>query len=237
MKEQYIIFGSKSSQDYDVLVLVDKITTDIRINSSRCKKYEDLLKEILPDKKINCNLGIAKSGIITCVYKGTADEVNNVLYYTYDNHKQHFPNPVKRIIERDVQLKMLRTCRVLLSFLSRSIMRPEVKLALRSDLKKKIETLRKIDYTKADSFVEKRHVKIEDFWKVIAFQLGQTLALMDGIEYYSKEEILKAFPEFENALKRNVITEEDKIEIEKKKTLLLDRIEKIISEFTSLVEY
>ena len=237
MKEQFIIFGSKSSIDYDVLVLVSDLTSDIRINSLICKSYDSILKDILTDKKVNCNLGVLENGIITKVYKGTADEVNNALYYTFDNHKQHHPNPVKRPVQRNVELKMLRTCRVLLSFLSRSVMRSEIKLALRSDLIEKIKVLRIVDYIIADTLVEKRHVKNEDFWKIIAFQLGQTLALMNGTEYYTKEEILKAFPEFENALKRQKLNHVDKQEIESKKTLLLDKIEELLPEFKSLVEY
>ena len=51
------------------------------------KTFNEKLSKILVDKPLNCNLGVFKDGKLEKVFKGTTDELNNVLFYTYKNHK------------------------------------------------------------------------------------------------------------------------------------------------------
>ena len=127
----YQFFGSKTSIDYDVMLFVDTITNSKYDNNLLCKKYNEELSQIYPDKKMNCNLAILENGIITKVYKGTADECNNSLFLTYSNFEyQKYPNHIVELIPRDVELKILRCYRIICSMLSRNENRSEVKAAL-----------------------------------------------------------------------------------------------------------
>lgn len=193
------VFGSKSSRDYDVVVFVDDISENIDVNAKVCKKYQDELSTILTDKPVNVNIAIFNNGNITKVYKGTISELNNALYYTYKYHKQYHPLVVETLLERDIDEKMLRVYRGILTFYSRSDMRTEVKLALRSkDIGYKKSVIEKIDLSKPYDFKGKKE-SITDIRKVLAFQFGQYFSLVDGYEKdsYTKEDISKNYSDLE----------------------------------------
>ena len=187
------IFGSESSIDYDVMVFVERI-----LSTDQCKQdaalQEDFLTSFLgTSRKINVNFAVVEDGVITDVYKGTPDECNNSVFATYNMHNQLFPPLVKRRVNRDVELKIARALRICLSFLSRSAYRAEVKAALRDTTTNKIATLLKIDLTKIGD-LGKNNQDLTEFAKQIAFQVGQTLALMKGFELYTKEAISSCYP-------------------------------------------
>lgn len=193
------IFGSKSSRDYDVVVFVDTISSNIDINTKICKVYQDNLSSILSDRVVNVNIAITKDGNITKVYKGTVSELNNALYYTYKYHKQFHPLVVDSLLDRNVHEKLLRVYRAILSFYSRSDMRNDVKKALRSDdIDFKKQVISKIDLSKPYDFVGKKE-SITDIRKVLAFQFGQFFSLVDGYEpdSYTKEDIAKNYTNLE----------------------------------------
>jgi hypothetical protein len=54
-------------------------------------------------------------------------------------------------------------------------------MALRGDLKLKLNVLKQIDFSTMVEFPGKKE-KIEDIYKVIAFQFGQIFSLIDGHE-------------------------------------------------------
>ena len=195
----YWIFGSKSSEDTDIMVLVSSIS-NIKDSKEKVKKYEDILQKKF-SKKVNANLAVINKGVITKVYKGTEDEVNNSILDTYHLHKQEFPLTLNKRINRNVELKTIRCLRILLSFLSRTNIRPNVKKALKSDAFSQYELLNKINLAQFND-LSKTGVKHEDAIKTLAFQMGQTLALIKGKELYSKESIYNEYPQLENYLKR-----------------------------------
>ena len=198
--EQYQLFGSKDSIDYDIMVFVDELGTT-QENHETVAEFDRKLSLLYPDKPLNSNLAVVKYGIITEVFKGTADEVNNMLYLTYDLHEQKHKLKISRLVHRDVDLKILRTARVLLSFLSRTDHRTEVKKALKSDLHEKLKVLADINLEKI-THLGSRNVEWKDYLKIMSFQLGQTIALMDGEELYSKTEIYQTFPKLKTMLLR-----------------------------------
>jgi hypothetical protein len=207
----FYIFGSEDSQDYDVLVSVDDIPKNIDGAHNICKYYNDKLSStLLPGKELNCNLGIFEGDKLVKVFKGTVDELNNVIYYTYDNHKQFYPNPIKSPVERDINEKILRVSRFIITFYSRTHLRPQIKAALRGDLKLKLEVLKQIDFVDMIDFIDKKE-RVEDIYKVLAFQFGQIFSLVDGYESdsYTKNGIIKNYPDLINFLKRNVISKSD----------------------------
>ena len=206
----FYFFGSKNSQDYDVLVAVDEIPLDIDKAHNICKEWNVKLSEHFPDKPLNCNLGVFHDGQLLICFKGTTDELANVLYYTYDNHTQYFPNPIESPEVRDIDEKIIRVARFIISFYSRTHLRTEIKTALRGNLGDRIEVLKKIDFYKMTEFPGKKEKK-EDIYKVLAFQYGQVFSLIDGYEpqSYSKNEIAKNYPELKNMLMRGEITDYD----------------------------
>lgn len=197
---KHYIFGSKSSRDYDILVLVDNIP-----NIAECKKlcegYDKYFAYHYPDKPVNVNIGVINTiKSLAKVYKGTADEVNNSVCATYNLHEQKFPLELVPV-NRDVDLKVIRAVRIILGFLSRTQYRKEVKDALFSeDIDLRLKTLKSIDLTTITDFG--KNESLEEICKTIAFQIGQTWSLVEGREVYTKEDIAKPFPSLDKFLKR-----------------------------------
>lgn len=225
-ENEFYLFGSEDSTDYDVLVSVDSIPV-INLAHDIVKYYNDKLsKEILTDKELNCNLGVFEGGELVEVFKGTVDELNNVLYYTYDNHKQYFPNPIKSPVVRDIDEKILRVARFIITFYSRTDLRTEVKSALRGNLIDKLEVLKKLDFKEMTDFPGKKE-SYEDIYKVLAFQFGQVFSLIDGCEKdsYTKNGVIKNYPDLRNLLKRGKVSERD-----------LDTLNEYLNRFIELIE-
>ena len=161
----YYQFGSENSQDVDLLVLVSQLGL-IKTNKKRVEAIEKKLQENY-QKELNVNLGVLRDGKIEEVFKGSTDEVNNSVFLTYDLHPQKFSLKIDSLVKRDVDLKIIRTLRIILSFLSRTKKRPEVKQALKMNVKDQILFLNKEDLseyrTKED--LGKMAVSLEDYYK------------------------------------------------------------------------
>ena len=204
MKFQF--FGSKSSIDYDVMIFIESIPESVEDCKELCEYYNKEINKIiidnnLPNKKINSNLATLKNGVIQNIHKGMICECNNSLYLTYNNFYQLYPNNIERLVSRDIDHKILRCFRIILTFLSRTIYRKEVKKSLRNNLLEKINVLKNIDFTNID--FGNRNGEPIDIWKSISFQIGQTLLLTNGIECYSKEEICNHLPELRGFIMRD----------------------------------
>jgi hypothetical protein len=230
MDQVFYIFGSKSSVDYDVLLIVDELKT-IDENHKLIKEWNKKLEKQFVEagleyKKVNCNLGVYGMGQIIAVFKGTYDEVNNSLFWTYGHHKQFWELNIKAPYDRInnnyfKHLKLKRCYRFLLSFYSRvPELREDIKLALRGDFKKRSEVLNLINFNKHTQFPKKKD-KIEDIYKVIAFQLAQTIGLFKGFEIYTKEDVLLHFPRLKNFIMRQPFSQMDLSTLNMYLTLLL----------------
>jgi len=204
------IFGSEDSRDWDVIVSVDDIPSDISKSSDMCKYWNTELSKILLDKPINSNLGIFRNGDLLKVFKGTPDEVQNSIWYTYDKHKQFYPIPIDGPTDRDLSEKIIRVARFVLSFYSRTHLRSQIKSALRGNLGQRLEALKKIDFTKMTDFPGKNE-NPEDIWKVIAFQFGQVFSLIDGheSESYTKSGVIKNYPDLSNIIGRGGVGQKE----------------------------
>ena len=194
---KFQLFGSKSSIDYDAMVFVDSIPESVEVCKSMCGMYDKEILKLLkinnyPIKKVNSNLAVVENGILTDIHKGMICECNNSLYLTYDNFSQLYPNQIRFLINRDIDLKILRCYRILLSFLSRTSYRDDVKKALKGTLSQKIDVLSCINYIDID--FGNRNGNPIDIWKALAFQIGQTILLTKNIEVYSKEDICAHIP-------------------------------------------
>ena len=206
MRYQY--FGSGDSTDIDVVFFVAELPATIQERSILCKALASQYFETNEGgKRVNANLAVLEKGCVVEVYKGTADELNNALYYTYVLHQQDFDNQVIRVLPRNTDLKFIRCARMLLSALTRTVFRKIVKQALQADLQAKIKALKQIDLQQLA--ITEKGFGLTDIKKLMAFQLGQTLALGSGKEVYTKQEIITCYPQLSLYLQRIADTNTD----------------------------
>lgn len=188
------IHGSENSTDVDVHYVVD-VLPDL----NECKKF------CSADKAENRNLISINNGIVTDCYKGTIDEINNALLITYNMHHQCYPLLITHKVDRVKPLKFIRAIRIILSHLSRSQYRTQVKLALQGNFKERLDLLMNIDLSTINFSTLNKNMSSNDILKVIAFQIGQTLALNNNIELYTKNSISEYYPELSTFLNRENI--------------------------------
>ncbi|MCU0329311.1 MAG: hypothetical protein MUE53_09995 [Chitinophagales bacterium] len=203
---KFQIFGSENSTDIDVLFFVEEIPSQISKCADLCKEFNNMYATFYKEKRtINSNLAVLNNGILVDVFKGTTDELNNALFCTYLLHNQEFGNSILRLLDRDVNLKYLRCARMILSFLSRTTYRNSVKLALKGSIETKLDVLKSINLNSLVDFG--KNMKDLEIKKSIAFQLGQTLLLSNGIEVYTKNDISRHINQLEPYLKRREPTD------------------------------
>lgn len=184
------VHGSEDSVDIDVIYVFDQLP-DI----AACKSFCD------GKGNENGNIIVVKDGVVAAAFKGSVDEVNNALFYTYQLHEQDCPLIIKHPVERDVILKDIKVVRKILSSFSRTQFRGYIKDALRGDWETKLSVLKTLEYEKIDfSIIPKTTTK--DLMKTLAFQIGQALALHQGIELYTKRAIAEYYPELKDYLYR-----------------------------------
>jgi hypothetical protein len=199
------IFGSRSSIDRDVLVFVDTLPT-LEASKTLATQLAPHIQAHFEDvKKPNINFGILRDGIVIETLKGIPDETNNAILATYGFHLQPYPLAITRPVVRDVLAKYQRTARVILSLYSRTTHRQAVKQALRGDFVARCAMLEQIDFSVPVGDFGK-HASPDDAYKSIAFQLGQAIALAQGVELYTKEDLISHFPTFAPALRREPLT-------------------------------
>lgn len=203
----YNIFGSKDSIDVDIVVFVSSFPNSIEDCKNVCRAFEkDFLAQGI---YANCNIAVIKDGIIVQCFKGTTDEVNNAVLATYDLWKQKYPCQVLVPVKRNVEQKIARALRSILTYISHTQYRDKVKKALKSDASEKIDVLVNIDFSEIECF-NKNNLSDADCWKGIVFQMFQTHALMNGDEIYTKSEARNLYPEFKNFINREEIDKKSK---------------------------
>lgn len=203
------IFGSSDSQDVDIMVFVPTISSDAKTNHDLIKELNQYYSGFYPGRSINCNLCTYDyiTGTIVSVFKGTPDEVNNSMFYTYDLHEQTWNNLIMKPVKRDLEYKLIRVSRFLLSFFSRvPELRPTIKSALRGTFAERLEALSLINFYHYMAYdFSVKGEKSEDVWKVIAFQLGISVLLSEEKEVYTKNDLIEHYPELIFFLKRKEI--------------------------------
>ena len=185
------IHGSEDSTDVDVYYVFDKMPT-----FNECKQF------CSADPDENRNIIIINDGVITDCFIGTVDEVNNSLIDTYNLHEQEYDLIVNKRLERDKELKYIRAVRGILSNLSRTHYRPEIKAALNGSWSDRIKCVKSLNFNTIDFDNLYKRMKKEDILKVIAFQIGQSLGLLEGKELYTKSSIAKEYNDLEPFLYR-----------------------------------
>lgn len=181
--------GSKDSLDNDVYYVFDSLPS-----------FRDC-QEFCSSKEENRNIITIKDGIVDTCFKGTVDEINNGLIYTYPLHNQEYELLITRFVERDLLIKSIRVLRCLLSHCSRTEYRNIVKRALNSSSwNERLKILENIDFNTIEDFGKSGSK--QDVLKVLAFQLGQIIGLYNNIELYTKGDIAKQYFELNDFLYR-----------------------------------
>jgi hypothetical protein len=183
----------------NVAFVVEALPESIQQRADLSKHYSQMLAEIHGfTRPVNGNLVVAEKGVLTDVFKGTKDELNNALYYTYSLHTQYCESVIEKLVERDVDLKFIRASRSILSYFTRTSIRVAVKDALKGDIDLKYQTLKEMDFIG----ILASEVNDLDSRKSIAFQLGQAIGLDDGVELYTKDSIKALYPVLKPYLER-----------------------------------
>ena len=153
---------------------------------------------------MNINLAVLRDGILTWVLKGIADETNNSVFRTYHFHEQRHPLEIQRLVPRDVEKKILRATRAILSQLTKSERRHNVKNALKANqLYLRLDALKPICFEQLN--FKQSEKDLTEIVKLIAFQLGQTIALVkDHTELYTKTQVAEYDPRLRPYLMREI---------------------------------
>lgn len=230
---KYYYFGSDDSADEDVLILIDKYELPL-IQEDR----KDLLFNIKKEYGLNWNMNfiVVENGIVidTIYPKSWVDSVNNSLFSTYHLHKdkQKFDLCIDRKIPRNKLLAIYKTVRTILSMLTRTQYRNDIKPIIKGihDFKYKVDILSKIDFTLLDTFNQSNTLDV-DIWKIVGFYLVQNYALIkNNIEIYTKKDAIIYDENFEPFIYRKNIDYEAKV-------FLNNYIKNYIMLITSLGEY
>ena len=195
---EFVFFGSEDSTDIDIMFFIDN-----PLKIEECRVLAKELKFALGLKYSDVNLCSVKCGYVNWCYKGTIDEVNNMIATTYKLHKQAHPCPIYEFMPRNINIKIHRVFRGILSHLSRTEFRPEIKKALRNidNIKLVSEVLSKIKLSKIID-LKKNNSNLVNFYKFLGFQIGQVYGLIDYVELYTKIDIANKYPELTELLYR-----------------------------------
>lgn len=151
---QFNIFGSSNSLDVDMVVPVPPTWMDEKKHTGLlyCNKLKEQIQQMHPtmaNKDLDVNIVVVQDGVIVWCLKGSSDETNNAVFYTYKFHTQEHSCLVARPIARNVQAKIERTCRTITSFFKRSAHRAQCAKALKSqDVSTQLSFLQGLNFAK-----------------------------------------------------------------------------------------
>ncbi|KAL9643196.1 hypothetical protein ABK040_001684 [Willaertia magna] len=226
----WFIHGSIDSVDIDKFYLFkDKLPPESDCNMFiRSSGTEDRNLFVLRTLDFKTPINNEK-GYMSNVFKGLIDEANNALFTSYNLHltKQLYPNPIIGKVQRLIPLKVVQTLMNILSKVRRS--KPYRELSVKGlnvpSFKLKKLTVEEINFKNL-----MKPLTIDDF-KYLAFRLGQTLALIEGVELFTKSDISNYFNELKPLLYRddNVLYEEKINILNNFKEIFIDKIKYVIS--------
>lgn len=208
----YYIYGSGDSTDKDVIIIVPKEDMP-ETQEERKNKVYFLLKEY--NLNWNATLAVIENGKIsdTIFTKSWIDSLNNALLETYSFHQQDYPLLITEKHIRNKTLAIYKAVRTVLTMLTRTQYRTQIRPIIKGihDFNLKLDALSKIDFVSFSEFNQK-NTRDSDIWKIIAFYVGQNIALIENdIEIYTKKKFVNHYPDLDVFIYRKTITLKDKI--------------------------
>ncbi len=203
---KYYRFGSKDSLDIDILIEHPE--------STGLEKDKDLIKSIknqyhqIDDWNVNI-ISIENGEVVKSIpSKGFPDGVNNSLYETYHLHNQKFPFPLTRKLERNIVAAIEKCLTAIFTFYKRTLQNDfyesipkEIKNG-KASMELRLNKLNEIDF---NLLPYDDDTKNKNAFKSIAFNIGQTISLINGIEIYTKADLVYLHPELSSIIKRENI--------------------------------
>lgn len=199
-------FGSPNSNDMDLFVDVKSEASNDLL--SLLKEYIDiLLGPFISVGKVNhkttdIQFVNIENGFVQWASKGDPRELNNSIFYTFNHHpfnyyymtSEEFENPVSGSFNLDVGLKAIKTVRGILTSLSRTEIRKEIKpLLLSKSFSEKIECIGDIF---SSGFLENvegfgKNISDGELLKDLCFSNIQLNAMLNNVDVpYTKDEVL-----------------------------------------------
>lgn len=207
----YYQYGSNNSTDIDVIISIPSAV--MPIGQELRKRF---VRQLLDDFNLNWNatLAVFEDGIMidTIYNKSWIDSLNNAFFETYKYHVQFFEIPVLKTVKRNKTLAIYKAVRTVLTFLTRTPLRTEIKPILKGvhPFYAKLDVLGAIDFNDFETFNQKNAPDV-DIWKILAFYMSQNILLIErNIEVYTKNDVLVYYPELTPFILRQSITEKDK---------------------------
>ncbi|RKR11674.1 hypothetical protein C8C83_3414 [Flavobacterium sp. 90] len=208
----YYIYGSDDSTDQDVIIIVPKKDMP-ETQEDRKNKVFFLLKEY--NLKWNATLAVIENGKIidTIFTKSWIDSINNAVLETYSLHQQEYDLLITERQIRNKTLAIYKAVRTVLTMLTRTEYRTQIRPIIKGihDFNLKLEVLGKIDFLSLSEFHQK-NTPDTDIWKIIAFYVGQNIALIENdIEIYTKKNFVSHYNDLSAFIYRKSITADDKM--------------------------
>lgn len=220
---QAYVYGSNNSKDLDIFLDMSGVCdghppeTQAEIDVLMALKEKSLLdfKATMSKSSINrkldlCMIYIGDDGVIQWCEKGNVEQTNNCLYYTFHMHRQnnilHGDNPITMPLQQSVSLKAITNVRALLTYISRTSLRENVK-----DLLKNGNFIQRTDFILEHVANGKFLSNLNDFnknlskteiAKDLAFHFAQLYALMHGKEIFTKDEACFIYPDISMYIER-----------------------------------
>lgn len=218
----WVLYGSSDGADHDVALIAQR-----PFGTKEAQLLTPLVEKLLrqqhgqvfgaDNKQLNINFCVVSGGNVSWCYKGTPDELNNSILIMYGEHgtAQLHPNFITSRMERNVILKILRCLRVLICSVSRSNVRHLIEPVLKNvAFSGRLAAISQLKFEDIKIILRSRDT-LENIWKGIAFQMGQTLALVEGDEIFGKRRCAERFPVLESFLYRKEITPDRLCELTK----------------------
>lgn len=193
---QYIIFGSPSSKDYDVLVYVPKGVTRRTVPTEQfnmlCNQLDSLLSPFLCKdvvKPINSCLGCWEDGRMIWCQKGWEEEVNNCILDTFHHHRQMFtqcPLMQEKRMLIDAKRKAITTVREILCKLSGvTLTSPDNAVKVELLCKLLVDVFRIPEIRFGDNLHNFCHAVLPSF--VVGKNLWNSLMSVGGLDFSERE--------------------------------------------------
>ena len=222
----YYIYGSSDSTDTDVIIVVPK--NEMPLTQEQRKNFVLDLKNKY-ELGWNATLAVIENGIMidTIYTKSWIDSLNNALLKTYHLHPQVHPLLIKHTIKRNKVLAIYKAVRTVLTMLTRTEYRTAIRPILKGihNFNLKLEAVLKVDFCTIESFNQKNTLDT-DIWKIIAFYVGQNIALIrDNEEIYTKADLIAKFPDLTPFVYRQEITSSQ-----------IEMLQRYIGEWVTLIQ-
>jgi hypothetical protein len=198
----YYFFGSPDSTDTDVMIdHPDALSqeTDSKIVKALKAQYPAI-------EKWNINIVRIQDGIVVSSIpnKGAADSANNSLYYTFKYHDQIFDFPLVSSVNRNLPLATVKCVNACLLWCKGNNRDEEYRDRLRPILRSGnwFDCVNLLPTLTFETPFTNNNAENRNIYKSLAFNIGQTIALFNSKEIYTKGGMGEYHPTLIPLLKR-----------------------------------